>query len=253
MAGEAFGQAADRLVVDVWSDVMCPFCYMGDTLLDQALQKFPHASGVEVKYHSFLLMPHLSENDAPVDTAEMLAAKYGIPLKQAQEMNQQVTERAGQIGLDYHFERAQTVGTRTAHQLSHFAATQGKQHELIQRLFKAYFTDGLNVADHQVLADLAAEVGLDRDAALAALTSGEFADDVEADIQQAHQYGIQGVPFFVFAGKYAISGAQPVEAFVQALDTSWNETVGSATATATATAGATATATAGATAAGAGR
>jgi predicted DsbA family dithiol-disulfide isomerase len=233
MAGEAFGQAADRLVVDVWSDVMCPFCYMGDTLLDQALEKFPHSSGVEVRYHSFLLMPQLSESDAPVDTAEMLAAKYGIPLKQAQEMNQQVTERARQIGLDYHFERAQTVGTRTAHQLSHFAATQGKQHEMMRRLFKAYFTDGLNVADHQVLADLAAEVGLDRDAALAALTSGDFADEVAEDLEQARQYGISGVPFFVFAGKYAISGAQPVEAFVQALDTSWNETVGSATAGAT--------------------
>ena len=233
MAGEAFGSAAGTLVVDVWSDVVCPFCYMGDTLLDQAIEKFPHASGVEVRYHSFLLMPQLSESDAPVDTAEMLAAKYGIPLKQAQEMNQQVTERARQIGLDYHFERAQTVGTRTAHQLSHFAATQGKQHEMMRRLFKAYFTDGLNVADHQVLADLAAEVGLDRDAALAALTSGEFADEVAEDLEQARQYGINGVPFFVFAGKYAISGAQPVEAFVQALDTSWNETVGSATAGAT--------------------
>ncbi|MGI5188190.1 DsbA family oxidoreductase [Promicromonospora sp. CA-289599] len=226
MAGEAFGQATDRLVVDVWSDVMCPFCYMGDTLLAQALEKFPHASGVDIRYHSFLLMPHLTDDDAPVTPTELLSAKHGLPREQAQAMNDQVTERARQIGLDYRLDQAQAVATRTAHQLSHFAAAHGKQHELVQQLFKAYFTDGLNVADHQVLADLAAEVGLDRDAALAALESGEFADAVEADIQQAHQYGIQGVPFFVFGGKYAVSGAQPVDAFLQALDTSWAETVG---------------------------
>jgi predicted DsbA family dithiol-disulfide isomerase len=227
MAGEAFGQAADRLVVDVWSDVMCPFCYMGDELLDQALEKFPHASGVEIRYHSFLLMPQLADGDAPVSPDELLSAHHGLPLEQARAMNDQVTERARQIGLDYRLGQAQAVSTRTAHQLSHFAATRGKQHELVRRLFQAYFTEGLNVADHQVLANLAADVGLDRDAALAALTSGEFADAVAADIQQARQYGIQGVPFFVFAGKYAVSGAQPVEAFLQALDTSWNETVGS--------------------------
>jgi predicted DsbA family dithiol-disulfide isomerase len=226
MAGEAFDQATDRLVVDVWSDVMCPFCYMGDTLLAQALEKFPHAARVEVRYHSFLLMPQLSDDDAPVSPTDLLSAKHGLPREQAQAMNDQVTERARQIGLDYRLEQAQAVGTRTAHQLSHFAATQGKQHEMIQRLFQAYFTEGLNVADHQVLGDLAADVGLDRDAALAALAGGEFADAVEADIQQARQYGIQGVPFFVFAGKYAVSGAQPVEAFLQALDTSWTETVG---------------------------
>lgn len=237
MAGEAFGQTADRLVVDVWSDVMCPFCYMGDTLLDQALQKFPHASGVEVRYHSFLLMPQLTDDDAPVNPAQLLSAKHGMPLEQAQALNDQVTQRAKQIGLDYHFERAQAVNTRTAHQLSHFAATRGKQHEMVRRLFEAYFTEGLNVADHQVLADLAAEVGLDRAAALAALADGEFADEVEADIQQARQYGITGVPFFVFAGKYAVSGAQPVEAFVQALTTSWNETVATPAAAGAAAAG----------------
>lgn len=226
MAGEAFGQAADQLVVDVWSDVMCPFCYMGDELLDQALDTFPHASGVEVRYHSFLLMPQLADGDAPVNPNELLSVHHGVPLEQARAMNDQVAARAKQVGLDYRLDQAQAVSTRTAHQLSHFAATRGKQHEMVRRLFRAYFTDGLNVADHEVLAGLAAEVGLDRDAALAALTSGEFAGAVEADIQQARRYGIQGVPFFVFAGKYAVSGAQPVEAFLQALDTSWNETVG---------------------------
>lgn len=225
MSGDASGRTADSLVVDVWSDVMCPFCYMGDALLAQALERFPRKADVEVRYHSFLLMPELS-SDSPIDLEELLATKRGFPRDQAAAMNEQVAERGRQIGLDYRLDRALAVNTRTAHQLSHFAAAHGKQHEMIQRLFKAYFTDGLNVADHQVLGDLAAELGLDRDAALAALATGEFADAVEADLQQARQIGISGVPFFVFAGKYAISGAQPVEAFLQALETSWNETAG---------------------------
>jgi predicted DsbA family dithiol-disulfide isomerase len=225
MAG-AFGRAADKLVIDVWSDVMCPFCYMGDALLERALEQFPHASRVEVRYHSFLLMPQLTE-DAPMDLMDLLAAEKGFPREQAAAMHEQIAERGRQVGLDYRFEQAKAVGTRTAHQLSHFAAGHGKQHEMVQRLFQAYFTDGLNVADHQVLADLAAEIGLDRDAALAALRAEEFAEAVEDDIRQARQLGITGVPFFVFAGKYAVSGAQPVEAFLQALETSWNETVGS--------------------------
>ncbi|MFI9486914.1 DsbA family oxidoreductase [Promicromonospora sp. NPDC052451] len=229
MAGEAFGSAG-RLVVDVWSDVVCPFCYMGDALLDQALEKFPHASGVEVRYHSFLLMPEVRDGDAPVNPADHLAAKHGIPREQAVAMNEQVSARAAQVGLEYHLDRAQAVSTRTAHQLSHFAAAHGKQREMIRRLFQAYFTEGLVVSDHEVLADLAAEVGLDRAATLAALASGEYAEAVEADLRQARQYGINGVPFFVFAEKYAVSGAQPVEAFLQALETSWNETVGSAAA-----------------------
>ncbi|MFC6509366.1 DsbA family oxidoreductase [Promicromonospora citrea] len=228
MGGEAFGAPSGRLVVDVWSDVVCPFCYMGDTLLDQALEQFPHAADVDVRYHSFLLMPDVAEGAAPVNPADYLAARYRIPREQAVAMNDQVTERARQVGLEYHLDRAQSVSTRTAHQLSHFAATHGAQHEMVRRLFRAYFTEGLDLSDHAVLGDLAAEVGLDRDAALAALASQEYAAAVEADLEQARRYGINGVPFFVFAGRYAVSGAQPVEAFLQALTTSWDETVAGA-------------------------
>ncbi|WP_235201452.1 DsbA family oxidoreductase [Microbacterium sp. CH12i] len=209
----------------MWSDVMCPFCYLGDELFAQAVAQFPHKQGVEVRYHSFLLMPELA-SDVPTDLTELLTTKRGIPRDQAVSMNEQIAERGREVGLDYHFDRAITVNSRSAHELSHFAASQGKQHEMIRRLFEAYFTDGLNIADHQVLAGIASEIGLDREAALAALASGEFADAVVADTQQARELGITGVPFFVFAGKYAVSGAQPVEAFLQALETSWNETVG---------------------------
>ncbi|UNX54740.1 DsbA family oxidoreductase [Georgenia sp. TF02-10] len=227
MTGETFERIRDHLVVDVWSDVMCPFCYMGDALLARALEQFPHKDDVEVHYHSFLLMPELS-SDTPIDLNELLAAKRGFPREQAAAMNEQIAARGREVGLEYRFDRVLAVSTRTAHELSHFAAAHGKQHEMVQRLFQAYFTDGLNVADHQVLADLATGVGLDRDATLAALASGRFADAVDADVEQARQMGISGVPFFVFAGKYAVSGAQPVEVFGQALETSWNETVGTA-------------------------
>lgn len=227
MIGEAFGRSAGRLVVDVWSDVMCPFCYMGDTLLGQALEKFPHKNHVQMRYHSFLLIPGLP--DTPVDIDELMTGQRGTPGGRTNATYAKYAERFREVGLEYRYETAQTVQTRTAHELSHFAASHGKQHELMQRLFKAFFVDGLNVADHQVLAELATEVGLDRDSALAALASGELADTVEADLQQARDMGISGVPFFVFAGKYTVSGAQPVEAFGQALQTSWNETVEAAT------------------------
>lgn len=225
MSDETAERTEDRLVVDVWSDMMCPFCYLGDALFAQALEKFPHRDHVELRYHSFLLMPELTD-EKPINLNETLAAKRGITVDQASAMNEQFAARGREVGLEYHFDRALTVDTRTSHQLSHFAATQGKQHEMIQRLFKAYFSEGLNIADHATLGDLAAEVGLDRDAALAALASGEFADAVEADLKQARDFGINGVPFFVFAGKYAVSGAQSPEAFLQALEQSWDETVG---------------------------
>ncbi|WP_028708206.1 DsbA family oxidoreductase [Propionicicella superfundia] len=217
MTGGGFGPSADgRIRIDVWSDVMCPFCYMGDALLERALTQFEHRDTVDVEYHSFLLMPDLPVGSA-VDLGELLASRRGIPREQAEAMNAQVAERGREIGLDYRFDRAVATNTRRAHELSHFAERQGRQHEMIQRLFRAYFTEGANVGDREVLTGLAAEVGLDPDAAAAALASGEFADAVDADIRQAQQLGITGVPFFVFEATYAISGAQPVEVFAQAL------------------------------------
>lgn len=222
MAGAGTGSAGG-VVVDVWSDVVCPFCYMGDTLLDQALEKFPHAAHVEVRYHSFLLMPEMAEGDAPISPADHIAAKHGMSRAQAVKVLEGLSQRAAQLGLEYHLDRAQGVSTRTAHQLSHFAAAHGKQREMIRRMFRAYFTESVLLSDPQVLADLAAEVGLDRADALAALASGEFVDAVETDLRQAREYGISGVPFFVFVGKYAVSGAQPVEALLEVLDRSWDE------------------------------
>lgn len=197
---------------------MCPFCLMGDALLAQALAMFEHRDLVDIEYHSFQLMP-----DLPVDTAmpldEFMATYKNFPADQAAAMNAQLTERGRELGLDYRFDLALATNTRRAHELSHYALTEGRQHELMQRLFRAYFTEGANIGDHDTLLRLADEVGLDRDAAEAALTSGTFSEAVDIDIAAASRIGIQGVPFFVFHVKYAVSGAQPLETFTQALET----------------------------------
>jgi len=218
-------EAQRRLVVDVWSDVMCPFCYMGDALLSKALKQFPHAASVEVRYRSYQLMPQLPA-DRAVNVNELLVREKGFPRAQAEAMNAQLAARGKEIGLDYQFDKALAVNTRAAHRLSHFAKRKGKQHDLMLRLFRAYFTEGQHLGKHEVLADLAADVGLDRTAALDALASGAFEDDVKADEKKGRELGIQGVPFFVIDGKYAISGAQPVGTFSKALDTAWKTRFG---------------------------
>ncbi len=206
--------AGGTVVVDVWSDIMCPLCYLGDTLLQQALDASPHT--VQVRYHSYQLMPELPVDEA-MNLNELLERTRGFPRAQAEAMNRQVAARAAEVGLDYRMDDAIATNTRAAHRLIYFANTRGKQREMVMRLFGAYFTDGLNVGDHDVLADLAAEIGLDRTQALDALTTGAFGNDFEADVLQAHELGITGVPFFVFNGTYAVSGAQPVEVFQQAV------------------------------------
>ncbi|MBX7080710.1 MAG: DsbA family oxidoreductase [Nannocystaceae bacterium] len=210
------------LTIDVWSDVMCPFCYMGDALLAKALDTFPHNEQVEVRYRSYQLMPGLP-TDSGVNATEILVKAKGIPRAQAIAMNEQVAARAAELGLEYHLDRAVVVNTRSAQRLSQFALAEGKQRAFMQRLFRAYFTEGKNVGKYDVLADLAVEVGLDRARALEVLHSGGFDSDVAADQRQANAIGIRGVPFFVFDGKYAVSGAQPVEAFRKALDEAWGE------------------------------
>ncbi|MEU6642618.1 DsbA family oxidoreductase [Saccharomonospora sp. NPDC046836] len=213
-----FEQTDDCVTVDVWSDIMCPFCYLGDTLLAQAAVKFEHE--VDIRYHSYQLMPHLPDDHA-VDLTELLETERGFPRAQAEAMNAQVTARAAEAGLDYRLDRAIATNTKSAHRLIHFARDHGRQHDMVERLFRAYFTDGLHVGDYDVLAGLADDIGLDRTAARAALDSGAYGDDVDNDVNRARQLGITGVPFFVFDGKYAVSGAQPVEAFLQALQVAW--------------------------------
>lgn len=213
---------AGTLEIDVWSDVMCPFCYMGDAALAQALERFRHSDEVTIRHRSYQLMPELPD-DRPVDLSALLAERRGISRAQAEAMNESVAERGRTLGLDYRFDITQTINTRVAHRLIQHAASEGRQGAIVDRLYRAYFTEGLNVADRDVLARLAEEVGLDRSAAVAALDSAELDRAIDDDIRTAAELGISGVPFFVLAGRYGVSGAQPVEAFAQALAQAWNE------------------------------
>ncbi|WP_436536397.1 DsbA family oxidoreductase [Actinoplanes sp. HUAS TT8] len=217
-----FGRGAEPITIDVWSDVVCPFCYLGDSVLQQAIEQFPHGSSVQVRYHSFQLNPAFPVGDA-IKADEYLAKNYKMPVAQVEASHAHLTQRGAEAGLDYKFEDSFMVNTLDAHRIIHFAKAAGREHDMVMRLFKAEFTDGLNLADHEVLADLAAELGLDREAAAKALATGAFEKDIQADLAQARAYGISGVPFFVFDNKWAVSGAQPVEAFRQALDKAWQD------------------------------
>lgn len=211
-----------KLQVDIWSDIACPWCYIGKRKFEEGLANFSGKANVEVEYHSFELAP-----DTPVDfkgsEIDFLSKHKGMPAAQVQQMLDQVTQVAATVGLDYKFEHLQHTKTLKAHELLHYAKSQGKQIELKERLLKAYFTEGKHLGTPEVLADLAQEVGLDRETALAALSADTYADHVQADIDQARAYGINGVPFFVIDNKYGISGAQDPRTFTQALEQAYAE------------------------------
>jgi len=208
--------------VEIWSDFMCPFCYIGKRRFESALEQFPNKDQVEVVYRSFELDPNASYKPG-VSMDELLASKYGMSLEQAKAANANVTQQAAGVGLTYHMDRIIPANSFDAHRLVHFAAQHGKMKEMTERLFYAYFTEGGNLEDKNLLSDLAAEVGLDREQAAATLDSDAFQTEVRADEAAASQLGIRGVPFFVLGGKYAVSGAQPLEVFTDALDKAYRE------------------------------
>jgi predicted DsbA family dithiol-disulfide isomerase len=211
------------LKVDIWSDIACPWCYIGKRKFERAVERFS-ADGrdVEVEYHSFELAP-----DTPVDfegsEVDFLVAHKGLPAEQVEQMLQQVSSIAESVGLSYDFDAMQHTNTVRAHQVLHLAKSRGLQPELKERLLRAYFEEGRHVGRAEDLADLSADVGLDRDEVLAALESEEFLPDVRADINQARAYGINGVPFFVLDQKYGVSGAQEPEVFLQAMTQAWEQ------------------------------
>ena len=215
----------EPIKIDVWSDIACPWCYIGKRNLESGIAvAAPPADApvVEVTYHSYELSP-----DTPVDfdgsEIDFLAGHKGMPAEQVKQMLENVTGVAANAGLEYNFDILKHTNTVKAHELLHFAKEQGVQPEMMERLMRAYFTEGSHVGRVEDLAVLASEVGLDADATREALTSGRFTAAVRADQAQAQAYGINGVPFFVIDGKYGVSGAQPAEAFTQILQQVWEE------------------------------
>ena len=215
----------DAIRIDVWSDIACPWCYIGKRNLERGLAEVSSdddAPQVEVTFHSFELSP-----DTPVDfdgdEIDFLAGHKGMPREQVEGMLANVTGVAAGAGLAYRFDLLQHTNTVKAHELIHFAKARGMQHAMTERLMSAYFTEGRHVGRVDDLVSLAVEVGLDGDEAREALASGRHLSDVRADQAQAQAYGIQGVPFFVIDGRYGVSGAQPPEAFARIARQVWSE------------------------------
>ncbi|WP_369256408.1 DsbA family oxidoreductase [Geodermatophilus amargosae] len=206
--------------IEVWSDVVCPWCYIGKRRLETALERFPHRDAVEVVWRSFQLDPSAPEGETHA-TLPALAAKYGRPVEEMRAMMRHVEETAADEGLSYDLANGVSGNTLLAHELTHLAATHGLQGAMEERLFSAYFEEGRPVFDVDALVPLAVEVGLDEAEVRAALADSRFRPAVLADVATAQALGATGVPFFVVDRKYGASGAQPAELLLQVLERAW--------------------------------
>ncbi|PWW29363.1 MULTISPECIES: DsbA family oxidoreductase [unclassified Chryseobacterium] len=210
--------------IEIWSDVMCPFCYIGKNNFEQALNKLPFKDEVEVEWKSFQLDPTLDPKETQ-DTIQYFREKKGVAEAQAAQMLGQVTQMGRGAGIDFNFGKTLITNTFSAHKLLHLAKKHNKSNEMEEALFVAHFIDGKNVGNTEVLTALAESLGIDREEALQAITTDQLDDEVNQDIQEARNNGISGVPFFILNGKYAVSGAQPAEVFENALQQTYKETV----------------------------
>lgn len=208
--------------ITIWSDFVCPFCFIGESHLKQALEIFEHAQEVEIEYKSYLLMPDV-EYVPGKGYAETFAEMKGMPVEQANTMLKQVIDMAKGSGVDINYDIAKLSSTSDAHRIFQYAKEQGKGNEFFSRFYAAHFSEGEVLSDSNTIIKLAGEAGLDEEKVRTLLDSNDYAEKVNQDISEAQTVGVQGVPFFVFNNKYAVSGAQPVESFKQVLDQVWEE------------------------------
>ena len=208
--------------IEIWSDVACPWCYVGKRRFEEALARFPHRDALEITWRSFELDPQAPAR-RDERQVEHLAAKYRVPVAQAEAMNARMTGEARKEGLEFHLDRVVLGSTFDAHRLIHLAAALGRREEAVERLFKAYLADGVALGEHESLVALATEIGLPAQRTRQMLASDEFAAAVRADEARARGFGITGVPFFAIDERYGVSGAQPPEAILGALQQAWDE------------------------------
>jgi predicted DsbA family dithiol-disulfide isomerase len=208
--------------VDIWSDIACPFCYIGKRNFETALAQFTHKDRVQVVMHSFELDPQAPKNQN-ISMDQMLAKKYNMTVEKARSMNESVTERAAQAGIHFDLEAAILTNHFDGHRLLHLAKERGVQPLMAEKLFAAYFSEGKDVSNHHELIQLGAEAGLKPAEVKEMLESEMYTAEVREDEAIANELGISGVPAFILAEKYLISGAQPVETFVEALNAAWRE------------------------------
>lgn len=202
--------------IEVWSDFVCPFCYIGKRELEIALRSYEKRDEVEVVFKSFELSPNASVKYVG-NIHEIIASKYGISVAQATASNNRIVERAKSIGLNYNFDAIKPVNTFDAHRLVHYANTMGQMNAMSELIFKAYFVESQDLSNHDVLAELASQVGLHKETVLQVLASDQFAEAVREDERVARERNISSVPHFIMDGQYVVSGAQSSEVFLNAL------------------------------------
>jgi protein disulfide-isomerase len=214
----------NKMKVEVWSDIMCPFCYIGKRHYEEALRQFGHADVIEIEWHSFQLDPTIPLNSGKQQNVfEYLAERKGISFEQSMKMHESVLQMARKSGLEFNLGKAIVANSFNAHRLIQLAKSKGLGDEADEQLFIAYFINGKYLGSPKVLIELGKIIGLTEEEVGDALSSDDFAYAVNQDIQEAQSLGIRGVPFFIFNRKYAISGAQPVEMFLQTMEKSWKE------------------------------
>lgn len=201
--------------IEVWSDVVCPFCYIGKRHLEKALEQLPDLD-VNIIWKSFELDPNAPVH-SDLDIYDTLAKKYGRDREWAQQMNANMVQMASSAGLDYSMDDVKPTNSFNAHQLIHLAKEHSKQDEMKEALLSAYFVEGKHVGDIDTLIEIASDIGIDRNKAKQVLEDNTYSNQVVNDVEEAHRIGVQGVPFFYINDKYGLSGAQPVEVFVEAL------------------------------------
>ncbi len=211
-----------KLKIEIWSDVMCPFCYIGKRKFEQALKTFEHRDQIEITWKSFLLDPD-AETQPDKSIYAYLAERKGQTLEWSKNAHQSVAAMAKDVGLDYHFDDVVVANSFDAHRLIQFAQSRGLGDEAEERIFRAYFTEGRNVADRETLVTLGSEIGLPESEIRQMLESTAWSAEVKRDYEEAGRVGARGVPFFVFDRKYAVSGAQDPSVFLQTLEAAWKE------------------------------
>lgn len=209
--------------VEIWSDVMCPFCYVGKKHFENALAQLPFKDKIEVEWKSFQLDPTLPVDGTSESTIEYLVKRKGMPKEQIEGMMNHLDQAGSAVGIEFKQDISIPVNTFRAHRLIHFAQSHGKGNEMEEALFFAHFTAGKNVGDIEVLTELATSIGLNKEEVLALLQSEAQTQEVKNDIDEAQTLGISGVPFFVVDRKYGISGAQPIDTFAEALTQAYEE------------------------------
>lgn len=208
--------------VDIWSDIRCPFCYIGKRKFEHALEEFEHKDSVEVVWHSFQLDPSLKTQPG-IKTYDYLAKVKGMSVEQSRQMHDQITEAASQVGITFNFDHAVVANSFKAHRLIQLAKSRGLADQAEEAFFRAHFTEGKNIDENATIIEIGTGIGIPEEAVRNLLSSHDFSGAVAQDESLAREIGIRGVPFFIFNNRYAVSGAQPPEVFLKTLQKAWEE------------------------------